>query len=106
MIALQKCFLFYLKHSFHSQDIQSFAELNIICIFQLLFLLKDKVMHLSCVIYKGICSCGETHVGETIRNCKINWNEHEEKLSRKIEHEFSWYVLTKASRVPPKEKFW
>ena len=42
-------------------------------------------MHLSCVIYKCICSCGETHVGETIRNCKINWNEHEEKLSRKIE---------------------
>ena len=35
---------------------------------QSLFPLKDKVQHLSCVIYKGICSCGETYVGETIRN--------------------------------------
>ena len=36
---------------------------------QSLFPLKDKVQHLSCVIYKGICSCGEVYVGETIRNC-------------------------------------
>ena len=28
--------------------------------------LKYKVQHLSCVIYKGICSCVETYVGETI----------------------------------------
>ena len=26
-----------------------------------LILLKDKVQHLSCVIYKCICSCGETY---------------------------------------------
>ena len=38
---------------------------------QSLFPLKDKVQHLSCVIYKSICSCGETYVGETIKNCKI-----------------------------------
>ena len=42
---------------------------------QLLFPLKDKVHHLSSVIYKGICSCGETYVGETIRNCKIRCDE-------------------------------
>ena len=33
---------------------------------QSLFPLKDKVQQLSCVIYKGICSCGETYVGETL----------------------------------------
>ena len=27
---------------------------------QSLFSLKDKVWHLTCVIYKAICSCGET----------------------------------------------
>ena len=43
---------------------------------QLLFPLKDKVQLLSCVIYKGICSCGEMYVGETIRNCKIRCDEH------------------------------
>ena len=43
---------------------------------QSLFPSKDKAQHLSCVIYKGICSCGETYVGETIRNCKIRCDEH------------------------------
>ena len=28
--------------------------------------LKYKVQHFSCVIYKGICSCVEAYVGETI----------------------------------------
>ena len=41
-----------------------------------LFPLKDNVQHLSCVIYKSICSCEETYGGETIRKCKIRWNEH------------------------------
>ena len=43
---------------------------------QSLFPLKDKVQHLSCVIHRGICSCGETYVGETISNCKKGWDEH------------------------------
>ena len=66
---------------------------------QSLFPLKDKVQHLNCVIYKGICSCGETYVGETIRNCKIRWDEHND-VNKNLEpvnhHEFSWYVLTRA----------
>ena len=72
---------------------------------QSLFPLKEKVQQLSCVIYKGICSCGETYVGETIRNCKIRCDEHndvsknsepEKHLARNIEHEFSWYILARA----------
>ena len=71
---------------------------------QSLFPLKDKVQHLSCVIYKGICLCEERYVGETIRNCKIRWDEYNDAnknsepakhLARNIEHEFSWYVLTR-----------
>ena len=38
-----------------------------------LFNNKDNVQHLSCVIYKGVCSCGADYIGETIRNVKIRW---------------------------------
>ena len=60
------------------------------------FPLKDKVQHLSCVTHKGICSCGETYAGKTIRNCKIRWDEHKDVnkncepakyLARNIEYE-------------------
>ena len=46
------------------------------------------------------------YVGEIIRNCKIKWDEHNDvnknsepakHLARNIEHEFSWYVLRRAS---------
>ena len=86
----------------------SFTELNVVwntCKIQFILSLKDKVQHLSCVISKGICSCGETYIGETIRNCKIRWDEHNDvntnsehakHLAKNIENEFSWYVLTRA----------
>ena len=57
------------------------------------------------VIYKGICSCGETYVGETIRYCEIKWDEHNDvnknsesakHLATNIEHEISWYILARA----------
>ena len=73
---------------------------------QSLFPLKDKVQHLGSVIYKGVCACGETYVGETIRNCKIRYDEHNDinknsepakNLARNIEHECSWFIL---ARVP------
>ena len=35
---------------------------------QSLFNNKDKVKHHSCVIYRGICSCGADYIGEAIRN--------------------------------------
>ena len=59
-----------------------------------------------CVIYNDICPCGETYVGKTIRNCKIKWDAHNDvdknsepakHLAVNIEHEFSWYVLTRAA---------
>ena len=50
-----------------------------------LFNNKGKVQHLSCVIYKGVCSCGANYVGETIRNVKIRWNEHESGIDKNSE---------------------
>ena len=41
-----------------------------------LFPLKDKVVHRSCVIYEGKCSCGLSYIGETKRNNEVRWKEH------------------------------
>ena len=66
--------------------------------------LKDKADHYSCVIYRGDCSCDQNYIGETVRNAKIQWNEHEDK-NRKSEaaqhlkedptHRFTWTVISK-----------
>ena len=42
-----------------------------------LFPLKDKNKWPSCTIYEGVCSCGETYIGETDRNCNVRWSEHD-----------------------------
>ena len=52
---------------------------------QSLFNNKDEIQHLSCVIYKGVCSCGADYIGETIRNVKIRWNEHESGTDKNSE---------------------
>ena len=33
--------------------------------------------HPACKIYEGICSCSANYIGETKRNVKTRWNEHE-----------------------------
>ena len=50
--------------------------------------------------------CGETYVSETIRNCKIRCDEHNDinkssepakhYVARNIEQEFSWFILARA----------
>ena len=67
-----------------------------------------KVQHLSCVIYKGVCSCGADYIGETIRNVKVRWNEHERGIDKNLEcfkhlqehlsPGFNWLVLSIAPR--------
>ena len=69
---------------------------------------KDKVQHLSRVIYKGVCSCGADYIGETTQNVKIRWNEHESGIDKNSEyfrhlkedssHGFQWSVLSIAPR--------
>ena len=37
---------------------------------------KNRNLHPLYKIYKGICSCGETYIGGTIRNVEERWSEH------------------------------
>ena len=81
---------------------------------QSLFKNKDKVKHHSCLIYRGICSCSADYIGETIRNSEIRWNEHitgkdknsdcVKHLSGHFDHEFRWFVLSRASKNCLKRK--
>ena len=70
-----------------------------------LFRLKDKITHVSNVIYKGECSCRDTYIGETKRNAVIRWKEHNRNnqksepskhLVQNPDHEFNWSILTRA----------
>ena len=40
------------------------------------FPLKGRNLHSPWKIYKGVCSCRETYIGETIRNVEECWSEH------------------------------
>ena len=69
---------------------------------------------LSYVVYRGVCSCGADDIGETIRNDKIRWSEHESEIDKNSEcfkhlhkhlsHGFHWLVLSIASRIAFKQK--
>ena len=70
-----------------------------------LFPLKDRVRHLSCVIYERKCSCGRGYIGETIRNSDIWWIERESTTGKSEptkhfadskSHMFTWKVLASA----------
>ena len=90
-----------------------YSLFSIIKIIQFFFNNTDKVPHLSCVIYKGVCSCGADY-GETIRNVKRRWNEHESEIDKDSEsfkhlqehlsHDFQWPVLSMAPRNTSKRK--
>ena len=70
-----------------------------------LFKIKDNVKHLSCVVYHGICSCGNNYIGETIRNVVTRIDEHEQPngklepskhLKNNPGHQFNWMILSSA----------
>ena len=73
-----------------------------------LFPLKDKNHYKSCVIYKRDCSCGSLYIGETKRNAKVRWNEHNNLLTKtsepskhlrsNINHCFTWVVISNAPK--------
>ena len=49
---------------------------------KLLFKVKSQNPHFSCVIYRGKCSCPEEYVGETVRNLKKRWSEHNNPINK------------------------
>ena len=74
---------------------------------QSLFLIKGEVCHISCVIYQGICSCGATYIGETVRKASIRWSEHNnincnsepaKHIAANTTHVFSWKVISVAHK--------
>ena len=80
---------------------------------QPLFPIKDKVCHISCVIYQRICSCGATYIGETVRKASIRWSEHNnsngnsepaKQIAANTTHVFSWKVISVAPKNALKRK--
>ena len=71
-----------------------------------LFKLKSPNPHPACKVYYGKCSCGETYIGETVRNVEVRWGEHNSLNGNSepskhlqvtgVEHEFEWQVLMSA----------
>ena len=53
-----------------------------------LFPLKDKSKYPACIIYEGVCSCGENYIGETDRNAITRWSEYDipSKISEPAKH--------------------
>ena len=49
---------------------------------KILFRAKDKSLHQVCKIYKGVCSCSENYIAETIRYAEVRWDEHNNSLKK------------------------
>ena len=78
-----------------------------------IFSLKDRVIHKSCVIYHGICTCGITYAGETDRLATTRWKEHDnpikssepsKHLSSYPDHKFTWNIISSAPHSTIKRK--
>ena len=79
-----------------------------------LFALKDRINHKAKIIYKTICPCEESYIGETKRNVEIRWKEHCSNNDKKSEfaehlltnpgHTINWEVITSAPHQRNKRK--
>ena len=72
-----------------------------------LFGVKDKSLHQACKIYKCVCSCGESYIGESIRNVEVHWDEHNNPMKRSspskhikdnLDHVVNWSVNANAPK--------
>jgi hypothetical protein len=72
-----------------------------------IFKIKDRNKHISNVVYKGNCICGENYIGETLRNLEVRIAEHEDTshnseparhIRENPNHTFHWSVLFKSQR--------
>ena len=73
-----------------------------------MFPLKQKSDYKSGVIYKGNCSCCSCYIHETKRNTEVRWNEYNnptqsletsKHLRSKINHCFTWAVISNAPKI-------
>ena len=74
---------------------------------------KDKPLRQDCKVYKGICSCNESYVVETVRNVEVRWDEHNNPMEKSnpskhikdnVDHVFNWSVLANAKKTPISRK--
>ena len=72
-----------------------------------MFRLKDKSLHQSCRIYKGVCSYGESYIGETLKNVEVLCDEHNNPVKKSnptkhmkdnLDDAFNWSVLANAPK--------
>ena len=67
---------------------------------KILFTVKDKSSHQACKIYKSVCSCGKSYIGETVRNVEEHWGEHSnpsKHISDNVDQTLHRSVLARAS---------
>ena len=79
-----------------------------------MFPLKDRIDHKANIVYKGICSCKESYIGETKHNAENKVKEHCSNNDKKSEvaehllknrgHTINWQVITSAPHQPNKRK--
>ena len=71
------------------------------------FRVKDESLHQACKIYKGVCSCGESYIGETIRNVEVRQDEDNNPIKKSdplkhikdnLDHVLNWSVLANAPK--------
>ena len=65
--------------------------------------LKITLNIFSCIVYHGICSCGNNYISETIRNVVTRTGEQEQPngksepskhLKNNPRHQFNWMILS------------
>ena len=71
------------------------------------FKVKSKNPHISCVMYRSKCSCGEEYIGETERNVEKRWSQHNNpiqktKLARHLSNNIS-HLLAGEIMMPPQK---
>ena len=54
-----------------------------------------------------VCSCGESYIGETIKNVEVHWDEHDNLMNKSnslkpikdnLDHVLNWSVLANAPK--------
>ena len=64
-----------------------------------LFRIKDKSLHQACKIFKSVCSCGESYIGERVGNVEERWGEHSnpsKHIRDNVDHTLHWLVSARA----------